>query len=146
MRLRDLPNDSHVARYVKPSHYREDGTIDGECFRLRLGETAVSVNWLESFPAKSRKTQLREIRRVIRLTLRPNGRFAELNTSNTIKSLDSRLPDIRFVHSPRDATSRHDADPSHSEIVGLPLTDSAESLLIGEMIAECVGQIYPAVE
>ena len=137
----DLPNDSHVVRYVKPTHVREDGSIDGENFRLSINSSPLSVNWLEYFRGRNKEQQLREVRKLIRLSLRPNGRFAELNVGTTIRDLELLLPTLRFVHSPSEATPRYDADPSHSEILGLPPGGSPQAALVGEMIAECVGTI-----
>ena len=132
-------------RYVRPSHVREDGSIDGENFRLRLQETALSINWLDYFQRRSKEEQLGEVSRLIRLSVRPNGRFAELNVGTTIRDLELLLPAIRFVHSPSEATPRYRADPSHSEILGLPPGGSPQAALVGEMIAECVGTIHPAI-
>ena len=145
MTSRDLPKDAQVVRYVKPTHVREDGSIDGENFRLSTNGSPLSVNWLEYFRGRNKEQQLREVRKLIRLSLRPNGCFAELNVGTTIRDLELLLPAIRFVHSPSEATPHYDADPSHSEIFGLPPLASPESALIGEMISECVGATHPAV-
>ena len=145
MTLPDLPNDSHIVRYVRPSHVREDGSIDGENFRLRPQETALSVNWLDYFQRRSKEEQLGEVRRIIRLSVRSNGRFAELNVGTMKTHIAHMIDDLRFIHSPREATARYRADPSHSEIIGLPPGDSPHAALIGEMIAECVGAIHLAV-
>ena len=43
----ELPDDAHVVRYVKSSWISdEDGSIDGEAFRLKSNESGLSVNWL----------------------------------------------------------------------------------------------------
>ena len=132
-------------RYVRPSHVREDGSIDGENFRLRLQETALSINWLDYFQRRSKEEQLGEVRRLIRLSVKPNGRFAELNVGTTKSHIAHIIDDLRFVHTPREATARYRAAPSHSEILGLPPGDSPQAALLGEMIAECVGAIHLAV-
>ena len=36
-------------------------------------------------------------------------------------------------------------DPSHSQITGLPPGDSDQALLVGDLIAECVTEMHPAV-
>jgi len=46
---------------------------------------------------------------------------------------------------PLDADENFEADPSHSEIVGLPPKDSPEADMIGDLIAKYVIEIHPAV-
>ena len=132
-------------RYVKPSHVREDGSIDGENFRLRPQENALSINWLDYYKQWPIDEQLSEIRRLIRLSLRHNGRFAELNVGATKGQIAQLTDTVRFIHTPREATKRYNADPSHSEIVGLPPGDSILAALIGEMIADCIINQHPAI-
>ena len=36
-----------------------------------------------------------------------------------------------------------DADPSHAVIVDLPLDDSDETDLVGDLIAECIADMHP---
>lgn len=145
----ELPDDSHVVRYARPTLVREDGSVGGEAFQLRSGEQDLSVNWLECFPGISKSQQIAEVRRRSRMQLRPNGRFAELNVGQTKGHLHGELADLRFVRDPLDAEEAEggfEADPSHSEIAGLPPADSPEAELIGDMIAECVTAVYPARE
>lgn len=143
----DLPTDDHVVRYIKPSMILEDGTPDGSDFRLRpsrLDEAGLSVNWLEAFePPKTH--QLSEVRRLFRLSLRPNGRFAELDVGTTLHAVSEELSTLRILHDPLDPADGFDADPSHAEIVGLPPSDSDEAALVGDLIAESVVGMHPAV-
>ena len=74
----NLPNDSHIVRYVKPSLI-DDEIVDGSAFVLRNEEIGLSVNWLEAFGDDDHFIQLNEVRRVSRLRLSTNGRFAKLN-------------------------------------------------------------------
>ena len=141
----DLPNDAHVVRYARPTTVREDGRVDGSAFRLRLGDTGLSVNWLECFSELPVAGQLGEVRRLSRIDMRPSGRLAELNVGDTQLHVRAQLASIRFVHTPLPEEGTHEADPSHSEIIGLPLGDSLEAALIGDMIAECVSAVHPAV-
>ena len=53
---------------------------------------------------------------------------------------------VRFVHQPLTAEDTYAADPSHSEILGLPPADSPEAEMIGDLIAECIVGVHPAVE
>jgi hypothetical protein len=144
----DLPTADHIVRYVKKTMIEEDGTVNGADFRLRPNrpdETGVSVNWLEAFDADKRQ-QLAEVRRLFRLTVRPAGRFAELNVGTVSETVAGELATLRIVHDPLDAESDFEADPSHAEITGLPPGDSPEADMIGDLIAQCVIAMHPAIE
>lgn len=144
MRGDELPDDSHVVRYAKPTLVREDGSVGGEAFQLRSGEESLSLNWLECFPGISKPQQIDEVRGRSRLQLRQNGRFAELTVGQTKEHVHGELADLRFVHDPLEAEDGFEADPSHSEIMGLPPADSPDAELVGDMIAECVTEVHPA--
>ncbi len=146
MRDDDLPSGDHIVRYVKPSMIQEDGTADGQDFRLRParpGETGLSVNWLEAF-GPGRSHQLSEVRRLFRLNLRPNGRFAELNVGKVILKVRVELDTLRIVHDPLEADANHKADVSHAEVRGLPPGNTDQAALVGDLIAECITQMHPA--
>ncbi len=135
-----LPDDDHIVRYVKPSFLLNE-KVTGAVFELRNNETGLSVNWLEIIEAVDNHSRLNEIRRISRLTLRRNGRFARLNVGNTIRRVLEHALEIGIVEAPLDATEDLEADYSHAEILGLPITGSHESELIGDMIAK--GVKYP---
>ena len=145
MNSNDLPDSAHVVRYARPTAVREDGRVDGSAFRLRAGDAGLSVNWLECFAGLSRPQQLGEVRRLSRIEMRQNGRLAELNVGAAKVHLRQQLPAIRFVAAPLREEDAYEADPSHSEIVGLPPGESIEAALVGDMIAECVNVVHPAV-
>ena len=105
----------------------------------------MSVNWMECFEDRAKEQQLEEIRPLIRLKRGRKGGLAELNVGKTREHLGNRLDQLRFISVPLPADEKFEADPSHSEIIGLPPKDSPESELIGDMIAECVIEIHPAV-
>ena len=141
----DLPDDDQIVRYVKPSMIREDGHPDGSEFRLRPDrpdDVGLSVNWLGAFELE-KNHQLAEVRRLCRLTLRPSGRFAEMNIGTVKKKVTEELETLRIVHDPLEAEAEFEADPSHSEITGLPPSESDQALLIGDLIAECVLDMHP---
>tara|TARA_R110002096_G_scaffold46313_2_gene123601 strand:- start:2007 stop:2459 length:453 start_codon:yes stop_codon:yes gene_type:complete len=144
----DLPLADHIVRYVKPSMIEEDGTANGAEFRLRSrrpDETGLSVNWLEAFdPDKA--NQLAQVRRLYRLEVKKRGRFAELNVGSVHEKVAKELKTLRIVHDPLDPEDSFEADPSHAEITGLPLGDSDQAMLIGDIIAECVITMHPAIE
>ena len=147
MKLENLPTGDHVVRYVKPSMIQDDGTADGSDFRLRSArpdETGLSVNWLQVF-GPERVRQLSEVRRLSRIQLRPNGRFAEMNVGAIIHQVATELDSLRIIHDPLEATDIFDADPSHAEITGLPPGGSDHAVLVGDLIVECIIAMHPAV-
>ena len=141
----DLIDDSHVVRYAKPTLIREDGSVGGEAFQLRRKESSLSINWIECFEGSSKSKQLDEVRRLSRLQMSKNGRLAKLHVRSTKQYVRGELDSLRFVHQPLATEGEYEADPSHSEIVGLPQVDSPEAELIGDVIAECVKAVHPAV-
>lgn len=141
----DLPDDNHVVRYAKPTSIRTDGKVDGSAFCLRVhrpDDTGLSVHWLECFGDRNKAQQLDEVRRLSRLTMRENGRLAELNIGVTKQCVRSELEALRFIHTPLIAEGAYEADPSHSEIVGLPPGGSPQAELIGDMIAQSIKAIH----
>jgi hypothetical protein len=145
-----LPNDDNVVHYVRPGLI-EDREVDGGAFVLREGESALSVNWLDYFKNRSKEQQLREVRRLFRLRVRSNGRFAELNVGQTKLFLIDKIQDLRFVENPlpEDPINGYDADNSHALIEGLPNPNDLPEYakLVGDMIAECVLKpLHPAIE
>ena len=125
---------------------QEDGSADGSNFCLRIDRphaTGLSVNWLEAFEL-GKVHQLAAVRRLCRLTVRPSGRFAEMNVGNVRLRVANELDALRIVHDPLEAEGGFEADPSHAEIIGLPPGGSDQALLIGDLIAECVVDMHPA--
>lgn len=144
----DLPDDNHVVRYAKPTSVRTDGKVDGSAFCLRKhrpDETGISVYWLECFRNSTKNEQLAEVRRLARLKMREGGRLAELNIGATKQYIRAIFEGLRFVHKPLAAEDDYESDPSHSEITGLPRGNSAEAELIGDMIAQSINAVHPAV-
>lgn len=139
--VRDLPDESHVVRYAAPRHIHDDGSVDGYIFRLRPQESGLSVNWLEYFSSLTKPQQLEQVRQISRLNLRRNGRLAELS----VDLARQELLNLAFLHRPLEATDQYLADPSHSEIIGLPPGDSPQAALIGDMIAALVQNLHPAL-
>ena len=147
MKRDDLPASDHIVRYIKPSIIQEDGTADGSDFRLRAArpdEKGLSVNWLEAFGSE-KAYQLSEVRRLFRPHVKSNGRFAEMKIGTVLSWVSAELDTLRIVHDPLEAEGDFHADPSHAEITGLPPSDSDQAALIGDLIAECIIQMHPAV-
>ena len=72
------------------------------------------------------------------------GRLVELSVGVTKEQVGQILDELRFIPTPFAADENYEADPSHSEIVGLPPKDSPEADMIRDLIAECVVAIHPA--
>ncbi len=139
----DLPDEHHVARYVKPSLVDGD-EVDAAAFVLRQGEAGLSVNWLEYFGGRDRRRQVDAVRGMLRLNLSKNGRFATLNVGETKLHVSRGAREAGFsftpfiVEAPLNATSEFPADSSHAEIKGLPPVQGEVAMLIGDLISECV--------
>ena len=133
----NLPDDHHIVRYVKPSLV-EDEAVDGGAFLLRPDENGLSVNWLEAFGYDDEDRQLSEVRRLSRLKLAKNGRFAKLNVGETKRYVSETVEELGIIEAPLAPTAECEADPSHAKITGLPPGDSDEAMLIGDLIADCV--------
>ena len=145
-----IPDEHHVVRYVKPTLV-EDEVVDGSAFVLRQDEATLSVNWLEAFEGDDQEHQLSEVRRLFRLQLARNGRFAKLNVGETKRHVLESAEEtgaaagIGIAAAPLNPIDEFEADPSHAEVTGLPPHDSDEALFIGDLIAECVlYPLYPA--
>ena len=144
----DLPDEDHVVRYIKPTSVRDDGMVDGSAFCLRPhrpDDVRLSVHWLECFSSRTKNEQIAAVRQLSRLTLKERGRLAELNIGKTKRHVRAEQLTLRFVHMPLPAQDNYEADPSHTEIDGLPPGNSPHAELIGDMIAEAVSAICPAV-
>lgn len=145
MASKHLVDESNVVRYCRPSVIHQDGTVGGDAFQLRPREATLSVHWLQSFQGLTKDQQLDEVRRLSRLRMSRNGRLAELRVGRVMQHVSSAVASLSFVHCPLVAEADYAADPSHSEICGLPEAGSLEAELVGEMIAACVEKNHPAV-
>ena len=56
------------------------------------------------------------------------------------------LDTLRIIHEPLEAEEQFEADPSHAEITGLPSSGSDQAMLVGDLIAECVVAMHPAIQ
>ena len=147
MTANQLPNEDHVVRYAKYSDFLdlESETLNCSAFQLKPNESGLSVNWLEYSQRPDKASQLDEIRGLIQLRMGPRARLAELNVGSTVAYVGDELPNLRFIRSPSHPRDSYPADPSHSEILGLPSAGSPVSELIADMIAECVTALHPTV-
>ena len=77
--------------------------------------------------------------------MRRSGRLAELNVGATKRHLRGQLETCRVVSKPLSTDDNYEADPSHSEIIGLPQEGSPQAKIVGTMIGRRVTAIYPAL-
>lgn len=145
-----LPDHDHVVRYVKPSciDQSEDGQtmILGSGFVSRPADAEqLSVNWLEILSVDL-ELALQEVRRISRLTLKRNGRFARLNVGllkQFVKENTEPLLALDIQHDPLEATEDFPEDPSHALMSPVSSSDSHLGELVGDLIAECVLDHFP---
>ena len=143
IRGKPLPSDDHIVRYVKPSMIGNiSGKIRGMEFRLREGrpdEIGLSVNWLEAFPG-DKKQQISKVLQVNNswFTVRQSGRYAEFNVGQLRENVNETpvAETLQIIHDPLRARNGRVADPSHSEIRGLPKAGTPEASLVGDLILE----------
>ncbi len=135
-----LPNEDHISRYCKGTSLNEDGTVSGGSFKLRDGETYLSVNWLEFLKRASRDEEIAEIRRILKTKINPGGtaKIAVLNVGEICAHVAEETVGIEVRHRPDEPDNI--TDPSHSGIFD---TFQDEDLIV-ELIAEKVQANYPA--
>jgi hypothetical protein len=143
-----IPDVDHVVRYVKPSSIEADGTINGSEFRLRPNrpdDVGVSVSWMESYDPPP-ANQISEVRQRSRLKTSKSGCYARMNVGRTRKYvLNESQTNLAIVHDPLQEDGTFVEDGAHSIISGLPPGDSPEAEAIGDLIAECIDERYPAI-
>ena len=146
-----LPAGDQIVRHVPPSRMTENGKVDDSAFYLRPYEAGLSVNWLECPRELVVPDPLAEIIRCFRLQLKPSHCFAELNVGEVLDRLISELEidefegeflELEIIHEPLEAEGDYEADPSHSEIRGLPLANPYLMELAAETIAQCVRNLH----
>lgn len=141
MKGEGLPGDANVVHYVSPSRITETGEAGWDGFRRNAEGAPPSVHWLEQLGSGTSE-QVSAARRVARVQLRPNGRLVELRVGDVV----AQREEIKFVHDPLCATEKYPADPSHSDMIGVPARGAANERLVCEVIASCVTRMHKAVE
>jgi hypothetical protein len=145
-----LPDPDHVLRYVSPSHL-DHGEVAGSAFYSRpRDENMTSFNWMECCAAKI-EDQVSEIRGRQRLTLKKTGSFAMLNVGAVLSALKEAFPDdckSEFIHDPLEAEDPFVEDDSHALMTHMPYMPPDGDPLVeamGDVIADCVMELFPAV-
>jgi len=144
-----VPDDHHVARYVGGTKLKEDGTVSGAAFSLRVGKDEyLSVNWLEFLDARDRGRQLAALRQALSSRghrVGATARFAVLNVGKLIAHVRERSDTRRPLWVQHEPFLKQDVaydDPSHAGVYGY----SPEEDAIADLIAQIVDadDIYPA--
>ena len=130
-----LPDQDHVARYCKPSAMGTDGLPKVAAFELRERDSSLSVNWIEYF-GRDRQFSLQEIRQVIQITLRPNGRFAVLGVAakEAVIAGGGSSPEV--------FSSPHEDDPSHVSVSGYTIDDFDVAVELKALVSQ--QDVHPA--
>jgi hypothetical protein len=146
-----IPDGHHVLRHVPRSKIEQDGQVNGAAFVRRENEDGLSVEWREAAGDGPVADQLQAIRAAFRRQLARSHRFAELPvgvTRERVRELAAALGmavDLRFEHEPLEAADGKPEDPFHSEIFGTPEHGHLMATAIGDLIAKCISEQYPAV-
>lgn len=146
-----IPDEHHVLRHVPGSKIEQDGTVNGAAFMRRENETGLSVEWREAAGGEDVPAQVHAVRATIRRDMRQTHRLVELPVGATRAYVRERAAaremviDLRFEHDPLAATEDRPEDPFHSEIFGTPEYTHVQATAIGDLIAKCITNQYPAV-
>ncbi|MFZ1747311.1 MAG: hypothetical protein WBO24_04710 [Nitrospirales bacterium] len=141
-----LPDEGHILRYVKPSAI-DDGVIGGGAFLGRYVGDDPSVNWVECFPGVL-NNQISEIRKKSRITYAATGRLARLNIGKTRSHVSEKTNNehnLNVIKDALEANNNYEEDPSHALMKGVLSVDDIYGEFVGDLIAECIIDSFPAV-
>jgi hypothetical protein len=142
-----VPDGDHVVRYVGGTHI-DGGIIHGGAFLAHRTERSPSVNWLECFSGILDE-QVEEVRRRTRLHYGATAQLARLQVGVVRAYVAKNGPNghsIDIVQDPlaADAAMALLADPSQAVMEGVPSADHPEGEMIGDLIAHCIKDVFPA--
>ena len=147
-----VPPAHHVLRYVGGIHFDEDTegntVINGAGFIAKPHEdNKPSCNWLE-YLSGNLEQQIQRIRDTARIQYGATARLARLNVGCIIREVANGTEsclELMVIHDPLDVDDEYPiADPSHALILNVPNTNDPEGELVGDLIADCVLQLFPA--
>jgi hypothetical protein len=150
-----VPDPDHILRYAGGAHIDVDSetgnpVILGSAFISRPRDHgAISVHWLEAFSG-SLEEQVSAARAVSRLSRRRSARFARLNVGQLRSYVAENNPagtSLEVTQDPLEPDPTHglEGDRSHSLVSPVPYHDDPIAELVGDLIAHCVLDIFPAV-
>jgi hypothetical protein len=142
----EVPGNHSVVRYASP-RFVDDDLVDGGAFQLRvIDEGELSINDIGP-DEPGRAKALATVRGLSRVTLRRNGRFAQLLASDISGALDdlAYLANLAVIYDPLEPEGAAGADVSHAVILNLPPHGSEFAGLVGDILAERVKRVHPAL-
>ena len=136
----EIRDEDHVARYYLKRFMYPDGTPMPDAFKLRDGETYLSVNWLECFGMSTMEANMACVREDFskKHSIVKNARFAVLNVDSIKRSMEES---DRIVH----VKHLKDNDyPSHASIEECARDDDSMMIILASIVVK--NNVYPAKE
>jgi hypothetical protein len=134
-----ISDSHHVLRYVRRKHV-DNGVVNGSGFLARPNEDAPSVNWMECFSLPI-ENQVSEITKRRRIKYEKRAQLVRLNVGHTREYVKKNSPveiDLTFLHDPLSAEGDFCEDSSHAIIRGMPVLDTVEGEMIGDLLVDCI--------
>jgi hypothetical protein len=153
MKGEPVPDTDHILRYVAPGKVGEDDQgkplIAGAAFIAKPKDNnRPSYNWLECFDGPL-VDKVAQVRQLARLRYAAKGRLVRLNVGEVCSHIRENTDNghvVTVVHDPRDPDPVNScpADPSHAVMTDVPGEDDPFGEEIGDLIAECILDVFPA--
>ena len=132
-----VPDSDHVLRHIK-GRFIEGDEIDGGGFRLRETETELSFNWIEYYRTLTSDEQLQKIRDTFPLEVKKKDKFVKLNVGRAKNHVSREHPEGKVIDFIEDGD---DEVPSHCLMTVVPEIDE----MIGDLLVECILEVFPAI-
>jgi hypothetical protein len=144
----------HILRYVGGGSVDKDDKTDevviiGNAFLSKPKDNnCPSYNWLEYFSGTT-EDQVEAVRKSSRIDYGSTAVLVRLNIGEARAKVKAATEDNRIVeviYDPLEAAENKPADPSHALMTNIPekKEDDPEGEKIGDIIATCKLQIFPA--
>lgn len=116
-----VPAREDIVKYASAQFIFDDGTVNLQVLWPRDGRDAngSSVNRLAVF-GDDPVVALRRIAALSRLTVKPSGRFLQVNIGHFQDLMRRLAAEVRVVADPLPAAGDAPADPSHALLQGMP--------------------------
>lgn len=146
-----VPDDEHVLRYIGGRHVDQDEdsepVITGGGFIARpKDDNKPSYNWLECFDG-TLEDRVQQVRAAARINYGAKAKLVRLNVGQVRQHVSENTDNARAVtviHDPLNPQDDYPADPSHALMTNVPDDNDPEGELVGDLIAQCVLEIFPA--
>ena len=136
----EIRDEDHVARYCLKRVMHPDGTPMPDAFKLRDGETYLSVNWLECFGMPTMEAGMACVREDFgkNHSIVRNARFAVLNVGNIKRTMEESERIVHVKH------LKEDDYPSHASIEEYARDDESMMIILADIVGK--NDVYPAKE